>query len=64
MSLKSKFQNHDMNAYSDANFGMVKRLTQKVESLWGSDRNDPAKETEKKEKTIELFEEEIYLHFY
>ncbi len=53
-----------MNAYTDAHFGMVKKLTQKVEALWSDPTKQSPETTDKKNKSIDLFEEDIYLHFY
>lgn len=64
MSKNSKLQDHDMKAYTFANFGMVKRLTQKVEALLVQDHEEDSEKSIENNNSIDLFEEDIYLHFY
>lgn len=58
-------QTHDMIAYSLANFGIIKKTSQSVASVLRNEYSSEQENSGKKEKkSINLFEEEIHLHFY
>lgn len=64
MKGKINEQNHDMIAYSFANFGMAKRLSQDVESILPDKNNKMETFKEKEKKEVDLFEDDTHLHFF